>query len=50
LRKVLSRLEDDKLEEELLDEPFELAAAAGLLALWPAIGAVIVGLIPWMFI
>jgi len=46
LRKVLSMLEDDKLEEELLDEPVELVAAVGLFALWPACGAAIVGLIP----
>jgi hypothetical protein len=39
-------LEDDKLEEELLDELVELAAVAELLALWPATGAVIAGLIP----
>jgi len=43
-------LEEDKLEEVVLDEPVKLAAAAELLALWPAIGAVIKGLIPWMFI
>jgi hypothetical protein len=47
LRKVLSRLEDDKLEDEdVLDEPVELAAAVDLLALRPATGAVIKGLIP----
>jgi hypothetical protein len=39
-------LEEDVLEVELLDELVELAAAAGLLALWPAIGAEISGLIP----
>jgi hypothetical protein len=46
LRKVLSRLDDDKPREELLDELVELAAAVVLLALWPATGAAIVGLMP----
>jgi hypothetical protein len=47
LRKVLSRLEDDKpVMEELLDEPVELAAVVALLAVRPATGAVIAGLIP----
>jgi hypothetical protein len=48
LRKVLSRLEDDKpvMEELLLDEPVELAAVVALLAVRPATGAVIAGLIP----
>jgi hypothetical protein len=46
LRKVLSRLEDDKPMLELLDELLELAAAVVLFALWPACGAAIVGLIP----
>jgi hypothetical protein len=46
LRKVLSRLDVDKPEEGLLDELVELVAAAELVALWPATGAVIKGLIP----
>jgi len=43
--KVLSRLEEDKLDVPL-DEFVWLAAAFGLLAVCPIIGAAIVGLIP----
>jgi len=48
LRKVDSRLEDDKPRLEVLDEDelVELVAAALLVALWPSCGAAIAGLIP----
>jgi hypothetical protein len=48
LRKVDSRLDDDKPRLEVLDEDelAEFVAAALLVALWPSCGAAINGLIP----